>query len=74
MKEYIIDVSNIEDFQTTKNLIELYKIFTKAKSTIVNGEKVVLVRKNREGMADRFDQFTNLDDLDQFRRSVFKYL
>ena len=72
--EYIIDVGEIEDFQTTKNRLELYKIFTKAKTSIVNGEKVVLVRNNRDGIADRFDQFTNLDDLDHFRRTVFKYL
>ncbi len=74
MQEYLIDVGKIEDLQTTKNLMELYTIFNKAKSTIVNGEKVVLVRNNREGIADRFDHISNLDDLDQFRRSVFKYL
>ena len=62
MQEYIIDVSKIEDLQTTNNTTELDKIFNRAKSTIVNGEQVILVRKNDKGSADRFDQFSTLDD------------
>ena len=52
----------------------LEKIFSKAKSVIVNGEKVVLVRKTATSPVQKFDEFSTLEELDTFRASVFKYI
>ena len=74
MTEYLIDVTKIEELQTLKDKDELEKIFDKAKSTIVNGERVLMIRKDRSGASQKFDEFSTLDDLDLYRRRVFKYL
>jgi hypothetical protein len=72
--EYVIDVSKIEELQTLNDKEELEKIFFKAQSTIVNGENVILVRKNRSGSPQKFDELSTLEDLDRYKKSVFKYL
>jgi hypothetical protein len=74
MREYVIDVGKIEELQTLNDKHELEKIFSKAQSTIVNGEKVILVRKDKKGASQKFDEFSMLEDLDRYRKSVFKYL
>ena len=74
MREYVIDVSRIEELQNLKDTNELEKIFSRARSTIVNGEIVMLVRKDKSGTAQKFDEFSTLEDLDRYRKSVFKYL
>ncbi|MGZ3851366.1 MAG: hypothetical protein ACXVBX_01165 [Flavisolibacter sp.] len=74
MKEYLIDVSRIEELQTLNDKQELEKIFAKAQSTIVNGESVILVRKDKSGFPQKFDEFSTLDDLNRYREVVFKYL
>ena len=57
-----------------KDTIELENIFQRAKSTIVNGEKVVLVRKSSAEQGQKFDEFSTLEDLQKYKKSVFKYL
>jgi hypothetical protein len=74
MRTYVIDVSKIEELQTLNDKHELEKIFIKAQSTIVNGEQVVLVRKDKNGSAQKFDQFSTLEDLARYKSTVFKYL
>jgi hypothetical protein len=74
MLEYVIDVSKIEELQTLSDKGELEKIFSRARSTIVNGEVVVLTRQDRSGNSQKFDELTTLEDLDRYRKSVFKYL
>ncbi|MDB5251818.1 MAG: hypothetical protein JWP27_987 [Flaviaesturariibacter sp.] len=74
MQELIINVGQVEDYQTIKNIDALDALFTKARSTIVNGESVVLARKGRDGRIERFDTLTTLDDLDNYRDTVYKYL
>ena len=74
MKEYVIDVGKVEELQTINNRNELETIFDRANSTIVNGEKVVLVRKQKNGKAEKFDELTTQADLEEYRKSVFKYL
>ena len=74
MKEYVIDVSRIEELQTLNDRHELEKIFFKAQSTIVNGENVILVRKDKKGSSQKFDEFSTLEDLNRYKKSVFKYL
>lgn len=74
MQEYIIDVTQVEEWQTIKDLDSLDRIFQRAKSTIVNGERVVLVRSDRSGARTAFDELTTLDDLERYRVSVYRYL
>jgi len=74
MKAYVIDVSKIEELQNLNDKDELENIFYRANSTIVNGEKVVLVRKNKNGASEKFDVITTQEDLEQFRKQVFKYI
>jgi hypothetical protein len=74
MQELVIEVNRIEELQNIGNSKELENIFAKAKSTIVNGEKVILVRKEKDGRVEQFDEYTTLDDLDDYRLRVFRYL
>lgn len=74
MREFVIDVSRIEELQTLKDKDELEKIFFKARSTIVNGEAVMLVRKDKQGISEKFDELSTLEDLDRYKKTVFKYL
>ena len=74
MNEYVINVVRIEELQTLKDTGELEKIFSRARSTIVNGEKVILVRKSNKGPAEKFDELSTLEDLDAYKIAVFKYL
>lgn len=74
MEDYVINVSNIEELQTINNIKELDKIFDKAKKTIVNGAAVLLVRKQMNGPASKFDELTTLTELDDYKNRVYKYL
>ncbi|HEU4470360.1 MAG TPA: hypothetical protein VFR58_04695 [Flavisolibacter sp.] len=74
MGTYEINVTLIEELQTLKDTDELDRIFARAKSTIVNGESVVLLRKPAGGKAEKFDELTTLEDLAQYRNRVFRYL
>lgn len=74
MREYVIDVSRIEELQTLNDKDELENIFSRAKSTIVNGEKVLLVRKEKSGKGEKFDELSTEDELDQYKKRVFRYL
>lgn len=70
----MIDVSRIEELQTLNDKDELERIFSRAQSTIVNGEVVMLVRKDKEGASEKFDELSTLEDLHRYKKSVFKYL
>lgn len=70
----MINVSRIEELQTLNDKKELENIFSKAKSTIVNGEKVLLMRKDKSGKGEKFDEMSTEDELEQYRQRVFKYL
>lgn len=74
MREYVIEVSKIEELQTLNDKNELETIFFRAKSTIVNGEKVLLVRKDKNGKSEKFDELSTEDELEQYRQRVFRYL
>ena len=67
-------MTQIEALQNTRNTNALDKIFTRAISTIVNGEKVVLERREANGRTEKFDELTTLEALDEYKRSVYKYL
>jgi ATPase subunit of ABC transporter with duplicated ATPase domains len=74
MREYVIDVSKIEELQTLNDKNELENIFFRANSTIVNGEKVILVRKNKSGKTEKFDEMSTQEELDLYKKRVFRYL
>lgn len=74
MREYVIDVSTIEELQMLNDKDELETIFSRAKSTIVNGEKVLLVRKDKTGRSEKFDEMSTEEELEKYREIVFKYL
>ena len=74
MQSYIIDVGKIEELQTLKDVRQLEEIFTRAKSTVVNGEKVILVRKDKKGKSEKFDEISTEQELETFRKRVFLYL
>jgi hypothetical protein len=67
-------VAQIEGLQTINNTDELEIIFTRAKSAIVNGAKVILVRKEASGKTSKFHEMDTLDELEKYRDGVFKYL
>lgn len=74
MKDFTINVTQIEELQTINNRDELEIIFNRAKSAIVNGAKVILVRKESSGKANKFDEMDTLDALESYHQRVFKYL
>lgn len=74
MNDYTINVTQIEELQTISNIDELETIFTRAKSTIVNGAKVILIRKEVSGKVNKFDEMDTLEDLEKYRERVFRYL
>lgn len=74
MREYVIDVSKIEELQTLNDKDELEAIFFRANSTIVNGEKVIVVRKNKTGKSEKFDEMSTQEELEQYKKRVFRYL
>ena len=69
-----MNVTEIEELQTIKNKEALDKLFTRAKATVVGGGTVVLVRRHADGRCDPFDTFTTEDDLEQYRKNIYKYL
>jgi hypothetical protein len=74
MEDYTINVTQIEDLQTIRDTNELEIILGRAKTAVVNGAKVLLVRKEVSGEVNRFDEIDTLEDLETYRETVFKYL
>ena len=74
MTDYKINVTQIEEYQTINNVDELEKMFTHAKSAIVNGAKVILLRKDAKGVTNTFDEMDTLEELEEYRKQVFKYI
>jgi len=58
----------------TKDVPALDELFQRAKRVLVGGGVVVLVRELRNGDSYRFEEFTNLDDFETYRKNVYKYL
>jgi hypothetical protein len=74
MEDYIINVGKVEEWQMINDLTALDEVFQRAKRTLVGGGVVALVREQRNGDTCRFEEFTNLDDFEQYRKNVYKYL
>lgn len=74
MADYTINVSEVEDLQTTSNIAELNQMFARARKTVVQGGTVTLVRHTPDGSAYRFDEITTEVDIENYKQTVFKYL
>lgn len=74
MEDYIINVGKVEEWQTIRDLTALDEVFQRAKRTLVGGGTVALVREQRNGDSYRFEEFTNLEDFEQYKKNVYKYL
>ena len=74
MEDYIINVGQVEELQTINDIAALDTIFQRAKRTVVSGGIVALVRKQRSGQVDRFEEFSTPEDLEAYRKNVYKYL
>jgi hypothetical protein len=73
MEDYWFNVSEVEELQTINDLDELERRFGRARSAIVNGASVILARNQGERL-EKFNELTTLEELDQYRTDVFKYL
>jgi len=74
MKDFSINVTEIEEFQMTHNIHELDKIFSRARSIVIGGGTVVLMRKPANGKAYRFDEINTEQALENYKKQVYKYL
>jgi hypothetical protein len=74
MAEYVISVGQIEEYQMLNDKQALDAIFRKAQSAVVGGEVVALVRQTASGDTYRFDEITTLDDLNAYKKTVYKYI
>ena len=74
MEDYIINVGKVEEWQTINDIASLDELFLRAKRTLVGGGTVALVREQRGGESYRFEEFTNLDDFEAYKKNVYKYL
>jgi hypothetical protein len=74
MDDYVINVGKVEEWQMIKDMAALDEVFQRAKRVLVGGGRVVLTRELRIGDSYRFEEFTNLDDFEAYRKNVYKYL
>jgi hypothetical protein len=74
MEDLIISVNDIEEWQTLNDMDSLGRVFRKAHSVLVGGGKVVLERVQSSGQRYKFEEFSSLDDLEAYRKNVYKYL
>lgn len=74
MAEYIIYVGQIEEFQMLNDKQSLDSIFRKAQSAVVGGEVVALVRQMANGQSYRFEEISTLEDLNTYKKNVYKYV
>jgi hypothetical protein len=74
MEDFIISVGRVEELQTLNDRAALDELFQKARRILVGGGKAVLVRELRSGESYRFEEFTNLEDLEGYRQQVCRYV
>jgi hypothetical protein len=74
MEDFIISVNKIEEWQTVQDIASLDAVFIKAKKSITGGNAAVLQRKNPDGKAFKVDEISTLEDLENYKKQVYKYL
>ena len=74
MRDYEINVTQIEELQTIKDTDSLDQIFDRAYKTVIGGAAVILLRKTDHGKGEKFDELTTEGDLLEYKKRVYKYL
>jgi len=74
MDDFVINVGKVEEWQTIRDISSLDELFQRAKRVLVGGGTVALVREQRDGTSWRFEEFSNLDDFEAYKKNVYKYL
>jgi len=74
MEDYIINVGKVEEMQMINDVAGLDELFQRAKRVLVGGGTVALVREQRLGDTYRFEEFTNLEDFEEYKKNVYKHL
>ena len=74
MEEYTIYVNEVEEWQTVNDTVSLDTVFQRAKRNLVGGGTVALVRNNSNGRPDKFDELSTLEDLEAYRKNVYRHL
>ena len=74
MEDFIIIVGKVEEWQMTNDIKALDQLFERAKRVLVGGGVVALVREQRSGESFRFEEFTDLDNFEVYKKNVYKYL
>jgi hypothetical protein len=74
MEDFIINIGKVEEMQMIKDVQALDEIFQRAKQTLVGGGMVALMRDQRSGESWRVGELTNLEDFDEYKKTVYKYL
>jgi len=74
MEDLVITVNKIEEWQTLNDTNNLGRVFRKAQSVLVGGGKVVLERVQPSGEHYKFEEFTSLEDLEAYKKNVYKYV
>jgi hypothetical protein len=74
MEDFIIPVGRVEEWQMTNDIKELDRLFQRARAVLVGGGTVALVRQQRSGESYRVGEYTDLEEFEEYRKNVFKYL
>ena len=74
MDDFIINVAKVEEWQMIKDISSLDELFQRGKRVLVGGGTVALIREQRDGTSYRFEQFTNLEDFEAYKKNIYKYL
>ena len=72
--EFRISVNQVEELQMIGNVDEIERILDRARSIVVQGGEVILVRQNPDGRKMEYDRIHNEHDLSNYRKTVLKYL
>jgi hypothetical protein len=74
MEDYIISVGKVEEWQMTSDVAALDLVFDRAKRVLVGGGVVALVREQRSGEMYRVEELSTLEDLEEYRKGVYRWL
>jgi hypothetical protein len=74
MEDYIISVGKVEEWQMTSDVAALDLMFDRAKRVLVGGGVVALVREQRSGDVYRVEELSTLEDLEEYRKGVYRWL
>ena len=74
MEDYIINVGKVEEWQMINDIPALDEMFQRARRVLVGGGIVVLQREQRSGETWQVGEYTNLEEFDEYRKNVYKYL